>query len=70
MAMSTSVSTFASRLRVVMLRRGLTAAELARRAEVSESAISLLLAGRRAPSLDVARRVARALDVSIDSLAG
>lgn len=48
--------------------RGLTMTELAKRAGCSYSAVWGVEAGRSRPSLDLAIRIARALDASLDDL--
>ena len=48
----------------------LTQAQLAAKAGVGQSFISHLEAGRRAPSMDVARQVAAALGTTVDALWG
>ena len=65
------MDTFCVRLREHRERRGWTQSELARRAEVPSPVISRLESGARVGlTLDVARRLARALDVGLDDLAG
>ena len=48
--------------------RGMTQQELARRAGVNQATISHVLTGKKAPGLNLAMRVARALDVSMDPM--
>ncbi len=61
-------SKFAVLLREQREKRGLSQAELAQRASLQPSAISHFEAGRRAPSFDNLRRLADALDVTVDLL--
>jgi transcriptional regulator with XRE-family HTH domain len=62
---------FCVRLREHRERQGWTQSELARRAEVPSPVISRLESGARGGlTLDVARRLARALGVGLDALAG
>jgi 3,4-dihydroxy 2-butanone 4-phosphate synthase/GTP cyclohydrolase II len=55
------MSTFADALQAAMDRAGLTASELAGRTGLTESAISLLRSGRRAPSFRSIQALAKAL---------
>jgi 3,4-dihydroxy 2-butanone 4-phosphate synthase/GTP cyclohydrolase II len=55
------MSTFARDLEIAMDRAGLTAAELAARSGMTESAISYLRAGRRSPSLRSVQRLSAVL---------
>lgn len=56
-------------LRELRRQRGLTQAELAQRADVHQTTISdIEIGGVKNPTLDVARRIAKALDVSVDEL--
>jgi len=62
---------FCVRIREHRERLGWTQSELARRAEVPSPVISRLESGARVGvTLDVARRLARALGVGLDALAG
>ena len=62
---------FCVRIREHRERLGWTQSELARRAEVPSPVISRLESGVRVGlTLDVARRLARALGVGLDALAG
>ena len=62
---------FCTRLKAQREGRGWNQSELARRAGVPSQVISRLESGARAGlTLDVARRLARALGVGLDALAG
>jgi 3,4-dihydroxy 2-butanone 4-phosphate synthase/GTP cyclohydrolase II len=61
---------FAGTLVRAMERAGMPASELAARSGVTESAISLLRAGRRTPSLATVRKLAKALPELTGSLSG
>lgn len=61
---------FASRLRKTRENRELSQSELAREAGMQPSAIAHFEAGRRKPSFDNVRALARALKVSADYLLG
>jgi transcriptional regulator with XRE-family HTH domain len=63
------VSAFSKTLRAAMVDRNLTAKELAKRAKVAATSLSLYLSGKRLPSLEIASRIANALEVSLDKLA-
>lgn len=60
------------RIRRLREARGLTQTALARRSGVTHSAISRIEAGRapRSVRLDTAVQLARALDVTLDTIAG
>lgn len=57
--------------KILMARksRGLTQAELAARVQVAQSYLSFLEQDQREPSLSVAARIARELDIPLDELA-
>ena len=56
-------------IRELREREGLTQEELAKRAKITRSHLALLEAGhRKNPSLDILRRVARALGVPVGEL--
>lgn len=61
---------FPVRLREVRESRGWNQAELAQRASMQPSAIAHFEAGRRKPSFDNVRRLAKILEVSADYLMG
>lgn len=48
--------------------RGISARELAKRARINESSISLYLSSKRDPSLRILSRIAKVMDVSLDRL--
>jgi XRE family transcriptional regulator, master regulator for biofilm formation len=59
------------RVRRERVRRGWSVRELARRAAVSPGAVSKLEGGSRvSPSLELGKRLAKALGVTLDYLAG
>lgn len=60
---------FGDRVQILMDQKGLSQAELGRRAGMSRAVINNLLRGTRNPSLLTALTVARALNVSLDELA-
>ena len=65
----TDLDTLGGRLKFARLRRGLRARELARNSNVkSESHVSLIESGRSFNDLDVLRKLATELDVSLDWL--
>ena len=57
-------------VRVWRTHRNLTLAELAERTGTTESALSSIENGKKQGSVDLYRRIARVLDVSIDELVG
>lgn len=61
---------FAERLRQARELRGWSQAELAEKAGLQTSAVSHFEVGRRSPSFDNLKRLAEALEVSIDFLSG
>lgn len=61
---------FASRLRHIREQRGMSQSELAREAGMQPSAIAHFEAGRRKPSFDNVRSLAKALKVTGDYLLG
>lgn len=61
---------FRERVRLAREMRGLSQAELAKRAGLQDSAISHFETGTRKPSFDNLRRLADALDVTTDYLLG
>jgi transcriptional regulator with XRE-family HTH domain len=56
-------------MRVKKKLENVTHREVAAAAGIGESHVSLILSGKRQPSLDVALRIARRLRVSVDELA-
>lgn len=70
MAESSAPKDFASRLRKTRETRELSQSELAREAGMQPSAIAHFEAGRRKPSFDSVRALAKALKVSADYLLG
>lgn len=67
---STTSSDFADRLREARERREMTQADLARATGLIPSAIAHFEAGRRKPSFDNIRILAKALGVTSDTLMG
>ena len=70
MAESSAPKDFASRLRKTRETRELSQSELAREAGMQPSAIAHFETGRRKPSFDNVRALAKALKVSADYLLG
>jgi transcriptional regulator with XRE-family HTH domain len=62
--------TFATRLAEAINRAGLSGTALAEASGLTRQSIHLLLQGDREPTLDTASKLATALNVSIDWLAG
>jgi DNA-binding XRE family transcriptional regulator len=58
------------RLRAARERAGLSQAQLAERASVSRQLVGAIEAGRHAPAVDAALRIAAALDASVEALFG
>ncbi|MEM2914194.1 MAG: helix-turn-helix transcriptional regulator [Candidatus Bathyarchaeia archaeon] len=59
---------FENRLREIRIRKGLRQADLARMIGVFQSEISEIETGKRKPSVYLAKRIAKALGVSLDDL--
>src|SRR4029077_18768585 len=57
-------------IRLARMGKGISQAELARATEVSRQALSAIESGRYQPSVQIAIRLARALDQSVESLFG
>lgn len=70
MSSDTTRATFAARLRAFRAARGLTVRALGERAQVSYQAVSRMENGHYEPSLAIAGRLADALGVTLDALAG
>ena len=70
MTQSSMPADFASRLRKMRENRELSQSDLAREANMQPSAIAHFEAGRRKPSFDNVRALAKALKVSADYLLG
>lgn len=62
------VGRFAARLREVRSARGMTQADLATAAKVTETYITRLEAGRAAPGIDLVNRLAKALGTTVADL--
>lgn len=61
---------FVSRLRELMEKKGLSAAELADRADLARSAMTMFFTGDRKPSADALVKLSEVLDVTTDYLLG
>ena len=61
---------FARNLRHALTIKGWSQGQLAHKAKVSQGHISMILREERGPSISIAIALARALDVSLDWLAG
>jgi putative transcriptional regulator len=59
---------FKSRIREVRKQKGLRQVDLAKMVGVFQSEISEIECGKRAPSVYLAKRIAKALKVSVDDL--
>lgn len=64
------MSVFSERLTVLMKAKGLSQKDFAKRANVTESAMSYYAKGGRTPSGEVLARIAKALDTTADYLLG
>ncbi|MBX9584066.1 MAG: helix-turn-helix transcriptional regulator [Gemmataceae bacterium] len=62
------VGRFAARLREVRLARGMTQADLAEAAKVTETYVTKLEAGRAAPGIDLVNRLAKGLSTTVADL--
>jgi HTH-type transcriptional regulator/antitoxin HipB len=63
------VATLGQKIRAAREARGLTQADLASRARVTQAYLSYLEQDQREPSLSIAFRIARELDIPLDELA-
>lgn len=68
-AAAIGAATLGQRIRAAREARGLTQAELAVRARVAQAYLSYLEQDQREPSLSIAARLARELELSLDELA-
>lgn len=57
-------------LKSIMKEKGVTAAEVSKRAGIDKTVLSKILNNKRRPSLDVLEKLADDLDVSMDRLFG
>ena len=64
------MSVFSERLTVLMKDKGLSQKDFAKKANVTESAMSYYVKGVRTPSGEVLVRIAKALDTTADYLLG
>lgn len=58
------------RLQEIMAKEHISQNQLSKRSGVSQSFISAMLAGDKQPTITVAKKLARALDVTLDELVG
>jgi transcriptional regulator with XRE-family HTH domain len=63
-------ATLTDKIRNAMMQLGINQAELARRAGITRSALTQILAGNRTPSTPALLQIAGALGVSVDFLLG
>jgi DNA-binding XRE family transcriptional regulator len=68
-AAAQGVETLGQRIRAAREAHGLTQAELAARAHVAQAYLSYLEQDQREPSLSIAARIARELEIPLDELA-
>lgn len=68
-AAASGVPSLGQTIRAAREGRGLTQAELAARAQVAQAYLSYLEKDQREPSLSIAARIARELDIPLDDLA-
>ena len=64
------MSLFSERVSVLLVQQQLSQKELAKKANVTESAMSYYVKGERTPRSDVLIRIAKALNTSTDYLVG
>jgi ribosome-binding protein aMBF1 (putative translation factor) len=68
-AATQGVATLGQRIRAAREAHGLTQAELAARAQLAQAYLSYLEQDQREPSLSIAARIARELEIPLDELA-
>jgi ribosome-binding protein aMBF1 (putative translation factor) len=68
-AATEGVATLGQKIRSAREARGLTQADLAARARVAQAYLSYLEQDQREPSLSIAARIARELEIPLDELA-
>jgi ribosome-binding protein aMBF1 (putative translation factor) len=68
-AAAMGASTLGQKIRTAREARGWTQAELAKRARLTQAYLSYLEADEREPSLSIAARLSRELDIPLDELA-
>ena len=68
-AAAQGVATLGQKIRAAREAHGLTQAELAARAHVAQAYLSYLEQDQREPSLSIAARIARELEIPLDELA-
>jgi putative transcriptional regulator len=68
-AAARGMATLGQRIRAERERRGWTQADLASRAHVAQAYLSYLEQDQREPSLSIAARIARELEIPLDELA-
>lgn len=64
------MSIFSEKISVLMVKKNISQRDLAKKAGVTESAMSYYVSGRRVPRSDVLVRIANALETSSDYLLG
>lgn len=69
LAATQGIPTLGQKIRSAREARGLTQADLATRAHVAQAYLSYLEQDQREPSLSIAARIARELEISLDELA-
>ncbi len=68
-AASRNATTLGQTIRAAREARGITQADLASRAHVAQAYLSYLEQNQREPSLSIAARIARELEIPLDQLA-
>jgi DNA-binding XRE family transcriptional regulator len=68
-AATQGAATLGQKIRAAREARGLTQADLASRAQLAQAYLSYLEQDQREPSLSIAARIARELDIPLDELA-
>ena len=63
-------NTFGRNLRYQLALRNMTQRELCNKVHIEEAALSRYMSGTREPKISVVQNIAKALDISIESLLG